>query len=413
MSLRGEIGLALLLVAVVGTAVIAGRQPVGETRVDHRTSTLLAGPRGTKALYDLQIRLGRHAERRRTPLFDLARDTARSPDLVILAAPAIPLETGELNAVARYVRSGGAVLAVEAAGGFTACAGWSAVWSGDDPTDSTAVVSRPAARRLPPVRHQLEPLGALRTPRRSPARDTGWRPSSDDALWCRLPSPVHADTLVRTLARAPVVLTLAYEGGGRVMLVAEPDYFRNRLWRESQVPYVLAPLLTPAPPARVVWDEYHQGFGDAPSLAGTLLSWLTQVPAGWVLLHIAAVALLWLAVAAVRFGPARPAIHRPRRSPLEHVGALAAGLEGADGSDVAVDLIVNGLRRRLRSAAATPADTPRWLDGLELALTDRGRWAARRLRGVLDRSGGAERVVAAAHAVEDVWEQLRPSRTPG
>src|SRR2546426_3232421 len=52
------------------------------------------------------------------------------------------------------------------------------------------------------------------------------------------------------------------------------------------------------------------------------------------------------AVAAVRFGPARPVLERRRRSPLEHLEALAAGLEGAVGVDTSIGLTVAGLRRR-------------------------------------------------------------------
>src|SRR5438034_6802331 len=57
---------------------------------------------------------------------------------------------------------------------------------------------------------------------------------------------------------------------------------------------------------------------------------------GWAILQLLGVALVALAVAAVRFGPARSVIERRRRSPLEHEEALAAGLEGAGGVDTAV-----------------------------------------------------------------------------
>src|SRR5438552_11583158 len=43
-----------------------------------------------------------------------------------------------------------------------------------------------------------------------------------------------------------------------VTLFADPGYFRNRLWRASDVPYYVTPLIVPARRGRVVWDEYHQ-----------------------------------------------------------------------------------------------------------------------------------------------------------
>jgi hypothetical protein len=42
----------------------------------------------------------------------------------------------------------------------------------------------------------------------------------------------------------------------------------------------------------------------------------------------------------------------------------------------------------------------------------KGRAAVRRLRHLMsERDGSGERVLAAAQAVEDVWEELRPRRT--
>ena len=128
-----------------------------------------------------------------------------------------------------------------------------------------------------------------------------------------------------------------------------------------------------------------------------------------------AVALVALAVAAVRFGPALTVIERRRRSPLEHLEALAAGLEGAAGVETAVSLIVSGLRRRLSRSGFAPRggrDPRHWLLALELASpTLRGRAAVRRLQQITTQPGGPERVLAAAQAVEDVWEELRPRTT--
>ncbi len=55
------------------------------------------------------------------------------------------------------------------------------------------------------------------------------------------------------------------------------------------------------------------------------------------------VGVIALLFGAVRFGPPRPAIPRKRRSPLEHVRALATALAAAHGHDVAVATIIRGL----------------------------------------------------------------------
>src|SRR5207245_10005717 len=177
------------------------------------------------------------------------------------------------------------------------------------------------------------------------------------------------DTLLQTERGKPVILRLRYPGGGVVTLAADPGYFRNRAWRTTDVPFFVLPLLTPATRGRVTWDEYHQGFGRGGPLEGAVLDWLARTPAGWALLQLAAVALVALAVAAVRFGPARAVIDRRRRSPLEHVEALAVSLQGAGGVDTAVALLAAGRRRRLGRAGVVQPDEQRaCLSALGLAL---------------------------------------------
>jgi hypothetical protein len=395
MSPRAELGLALVLVAVVAVGVVAGRRqtPSGASS-DERPSTFLAGPRGSEAVHAVLVRLGRSVERRRTPLFDLARDSGHRPDTVVIAAPVVPLHPGEVSAVVRFVTTGGAVVAAEGGGGVTACAGWVAVRA-----SGGAVAATAGGHRLPAVARTLRER-----------RDAGHDPEPSDR-GCGALRSAATDTVVRAESGSPVVVVLRYPQGGRVTLLADADYLRNREWRDSDVGYLLAPLLAP-PGARVSWDEYHQGFGAAPSLAGVVLGWLARAPAGWALLHLAGVALLAVGVAAVRFGPARRAVEPSRRSALEHVEALASGLHRAGGAATSIELILAGLRRRLHLTPGRPGGDPHeWLGAIELALAGSGSGAVRRLRAARDGPDDGAAVLAAAHAVEDVWEELRPGRT--
>ena len=138
-------------------------------------------------------------------------------------------------------------------------------------------------------------------------------------------------------------------------------------------------------------------------------------PAGWAILQLIAVGLAWLAMTAVRFGPALSVIDRRRRSPLEHLEALGAGLESATDADTAVQRLALGLRRRLsRTGGATrDGDLLPWLESLELAMRrPQGRREVRRLQHLITaRDRDEQRVLAAAQAVEDVWEELRPRQT--
>src|SRR3989441_8820981 len=90
----------------------------------------------------------------------------------------------------------------------------------------------------------------------------------------------------------------------------------------------------------------HQRFGRGGSLTAATLAWLAGAPAGWAMLQLAAGLLVAPAVAAGRVGPARPVIDGRRRSPLEHLEALAAGLGGAARVGTAVALTVSRLRPR-------------------------------------------------------------------
>src|SRR5947208_1938456 len=105
---------------------------------------------------------------------------------------------------------------------------------------------------------------------------------------------------------------------------------------------------------------------------------------------------------AVRGGGGDGPLGGPRRL-LQH------RLEGAAGVDAAVQLPVAGLRGRLsrRGRERTPPGGERqWLAAVELGLpTPRGRAAVRRLERSVSEPGGVERVLAAAQAVEDVWEE--------
>lgn len=411
MSRRLEIALVLVLVLALALAIWAGQRSAGvQPSFDFRASTLLSGPAGSRALYEVLIRLRIPTERRRRPLLDLLTDSGRRPAVLAVLDPPLDLEGAELAQVTGFVLRGGSVVAAGWGGGITPCVGWQLRYRyAFLRTDSLPVAAPRPGLALPAVTNYLK----LPTPeerdarRRLPRGDAG--ADACDAL-----APVALDTLLRLARGDPVTVRLRYRGGGSVTLAADVGYFRNMTWRHSRAPEFVVPLLAPPGRGRLAWDEFHQGFGKGRSLTGVLAGWLVETPVGWAILQLLAVGLVGIAVAAVRFGPARSVVERRRRSPLEHLEALAAGLEGAAGADTAVALTVGGLRRRLgRTGVLHPDEQREWLAALELALpTAAGRDAARGLQQIINQPGGPERALAAARAVEDVWEELRPQTTP-
>jgi hypothetical protein len=258
--------------------------------------------------------------------------------------------------------------------------------------------------RLPPSRAMWEPISVDSAPTRSPfmsrCQDAGWQAESTFAL-------LNVDD-------APVVVRLGLANGGRALLLADVGMVANDALKDTEAGEVLIRLLLAEEPTRFVVDEYDHGFGIRSSLVGAVWAWARRTPAGWAMLHLLFVGLAIVAVMGVRFGPALGVVERHRRSPLEYVDALGTGLERARAADTAVGLIAGGLRRRLGRHGArqvSPRSQHLWIEALALsARTEDARGAVRRLAEILDRRGGQDRVLAAAHAVEDVWEALRPEQ---
>jgi hypothetical protein len=226
---------------------------------------------------------------------------------------------------------------------------------------------------------------------------------------CEVPDALALDTLLLTDGGRLAALRLRFAATHAVTLVADGAVFGNRRMRDTEAG-VFALALFAGRYARVIFDEYHHGFGRGGSLARSVLSWTVRSPWGWAAWQVAVVGLLALIAGGVRFGPVRSIIRRERRSPLEHVQALATALAATHGQAAAIRLIVRGLQRRLSGiGCAAHPDPATWLTSLAPTLqTSKARSALERLQHLI---GGLERpdaVLEAAHAVEDVWEDLKP-----
>jgi uncharacterized protein DUF4350 len=405
---RGEraviIGVIVALVVAAVVGVLSAPTPGIE---DPRLSTYLAGPNGAKGLAQALERLHVVVEQRRRPYFDLAGDSARPAPPVLLTFLGIAEPTSrERVAIRDYVGRGGRIF-VAGATGIEPCFGYSSRPLRRGAEGDSAVVQFAAARRLPDTGRLLWPMPAESV---AAAAAQG---AAGDRCPPRHGEGAHVDTLLRTIHDHPVALRLRFASGGEAILLADGRFLANRALKETDAGLAVLPWFLDGRTRRVTVDEYHLGFGESGSLSGASWAWLVSHPLGWAMLQLLGVAFVALAAQAVRFGPARHLIERRRRSPLEHLEALAAGLEGAAGFDSAIQLLVAGLRRRLsRTGAIAPGGEQQWLDVLELALpTPRGRAAARRLQSLGSTPGGAARVLAAAQTVEDVWDELRPRTT--
>ena len=159
---------------------------------------------------------------------------------------------------------------------------------------------------------------------------------------------------------------------------------------------------------RVHFPEYLQGFSGGGSLMAWTIRWSRANPWGWAVWHWVVIGLVALGFSAVRLGPPTPLGRGRRRSVTEHVQALARALRAAGGHQVAVGLLVGGLRRRLGPATGTRGSWRPWLDSLGAASTNPKVGELVRRLVICDREKPSEsEVLTAANLVEDLWTELR------
>src|SRR5690242_11228660 len=317
---RGERAVVLGAIVAVVLAAIAGVVTAPTRDLDDpRLSTYLAGPHGAKGLAQTLRHLGVTVEQRRQPYFDVVSDSAQPRRSMLLAFLDIDRPTTrELVAVREYVTQGGRVF-VAGVTGIESCFGYhSRRLRRGAQADSTSVLS--GAWRLPRAGRVL-----VRTPAESLAAATTERP---DAEQCAPRLAMRVDTLLAIRGGRALAIRLGFSSGGEAVLLADAGFLTNRSLKETDAGLAVLPWFADGRTRRVVVDEYHQGFGAGGSLLAASAAWLVGHPAGWAILQLVAVALVALAAVAVRFGPARSAVERRRRSPLEHLEALATGLEG-------------------------------------------------------------------------------------
>ena len=403
---RTEIGLGLgvLALLLLGSALL-GRRANTMPDQDARTSTFLAGPNGARGLADALGRLGIPVERFRGRFRQLGEAVAVDTggrSLVAFLDPAAHLQPAEVSEIVALTPRADLLVAGMGSAALMRCYGYEPQYRFRDSVQAVAPGTRPG--RDSPWVHTVLAASSVTV-----VRDSS-RMEDQGESECRVSAGMIADTLlVARTGRLIAVRLHEREGGGSITLVADGTLFGNRALRATDAgPFALG--LFAGRSGRVVFEEAHQGFGASRSLGSAVLAWSAHSPWGWAAWQLALAGLLALLAGAVRFGPPVPMLLRRRRSPLEHVRALATALAAANGHDVAVRAIVRGLGRRL-----APAGQPVRTDSSALVervartvRSPRGREAARRLQDLTRPRQPAGSVLAAALAVEDVWEDLRP-----
>lgn len=414
---------ALLVLTVLLTPDADGRPG------DPRLTTHSAAPQGARGLFEIARRLGWRAERREAPFNDPLDSTAVYATL----DPPSDLTANEAHRLLDAVRHGAGLLFVVRKGGaLTDSLGLGVSTDLQVSTVGGALAVDSAALRQAPCSETPWPegRGAINwqdgevhsywlTPVAKRPRDTVtfasvWRlrdPSD--------PRPPASDSGRRAAVnvRSPAATGFPY-GRGRVVAVADPDLLRNDVLRVCRwgLGVTAVRMLEwlgggvsqsgAHGTRRLVFDEYHQGYGTHANPARTVARFLTDTGLGRTILQgIAAGALLLAALGARPLLPrARERVER--RSPLEHVSALAEAYGQVGATRLATRRLIHGLRRRHAHGAWRRASDEEFLRAIA-ARRPAAAPAVSRLLDAAARPLTPAEFAQVGEAVDDIDQRMR------
>jgi hypothetical protein len=377
---RRRLALAGVLALIVVAALLTP-ELIGGRSGDARLTTYSAQAQGARLLYELAGRLGWRVER----WTDGGAITADPRTVIALLDPVQPLGAIEAHNVLERVRAGSALLYV---------------MSGSSGLDDSLHIKRSLFGGM----YQSTAAGTADAPRAASASDTlkarrfdstASDTASADEEETESPAecahttpnggalPMWGDQTVRlwrlqwSRPRPPSTVIFARSaseqqprdttsprsapaaagfpvGRGRVVVLADPDLLRNDVlrvcrWGLDIVAARMLDYLATGEPRRnrLVFDEYHQGFGAHPGTLRAIALYLSRAPSGHVLLQALLGGLVLLLALGPRALPVRDAERVERRSPLEHVSALAQAYARVSGTRTATAQLLRGVRRRV------------------------------------------------------------------
>ncbi len=377
-----------LVVLLVALAIVAAPREGGPA--DTRPSSFGTGGEGARLLYLAMEELELPVARRTTPY--VGSDSLGGGTLVLLAPSESPSPL-ELRALNEWLRGGGTLIYAARPDDLTL-----------DSLGLALVSLRPVGQSVRDAVRWREPAA---TPSGHPwAAGTGSVTGFEDGF---------ADT--SRVVRAGATPLLLLPGGrfgaltwpvgkGRVVAFATAEPLRNRAVRQGGAAALFARAAAAAPGRPLRFDEYHHGYRSGQGTGKALLRFLRETGPGRGVLQLAVAALALLLLLGRRFGAAIPPPPARRRSPLEHVEALAGAYRQAGARATARRLIAAGLTRRLgrRPVPGEGADT----DPIErvAARLPVAREAGEALRGEW-RKGDSGDLVALSHSVDRLLDEVK------
>lgn len=314
-----------LVVVVIGSILSPDENPESAGRL----TTFASDPGGSRGLFEAARRLGWPATHRLEPFAGVLDTNA----IYVILSPPIGLTSSEVSAVLTAVRGGAGLLLVP--GTESAIA------------DSLGIEIVPT--QLGP--HEVvdettwDSLGAIPS--------TRW-PFAIVDVTDSAPPGVRTILAARRLRSnfvsdtQPIVVGISY-GRGRIAVLADGEILANARFRTASaavLPIRLLEWTAPGERPTLVFAEYHQGYGRHPSVTRAIRAALFNTPAGRTAVHLLAAGAVLLLVFGIRPIAPRTRARVERRSPIEHVGALAHAYAQVGATRTATRRLVRGLRRR-------------------------------------------------------------------
>lgn len=371
---RPAIVLPVTAALIVLTALVAP-QPDSGRGGDSRLTTFSTSPMGGRIFHDLARRLGWSVEQRRTPDWP-----ADSGAIITELDPVVPLRATDVHALLERVRHGGALLVMLGPGSHLLADSLHlvpgrSVYRAKDPNGPRDLEGCATEEKGVFNRRMLYTLwpGDQVT-----LTQIGWRGPKPDSV---VPLVETERRILFERDGRSAAIGFVY-GRGRIVASADPDVLRNDAIRVCTYGLDVSAVRMldflserdSAPRRHIVFDEYHQGYGEQRGTMGAIARYLVGASTGRLLVQLLAAGLVLLLVLAPRLIPPHDPERIERRNPLEHVDALGRAYAQVGATRSATARLLRGVRRRLAGGSIRPG-----VDASDEAFLERARRDAPKL----------------------------------
>ncbi len=118
---------------------------------------------------------------------------------------------------------------------------------------------------------------------------------------------------------------------------------------------------------KIVFDEYHFGYGSHKTGFTLLSHMLFTTTTGWAILSMTVAGILYLVYKGRQFGPRRGLEREHSRSKLEYIHAVGSTYRAAGANRITLELILNWFKRKTTNLTGLARNAPNGVIAVELA----------------------------------------------